>query len=151
MKIDLALRVLIVVAGVFAAVVMALKGQGAALPALAAGGILGACVTRFATSSEYPLLLAGRSLDAAHVLGLQPLRALLDVELDLLALVQSSVTLRLNRGVVDEHVLTAVSLDEAVAFVVVEPLHYANFWHLLHLRPGRGGTTSPPVRTEPGR
>ena len=52
MKIDLALRVLIVVAGVLAAVVLALKGQGAALPALAAGGILGACVTRFATSSE---------------------------------------------------------------------------------------------------
>jgi hypothetical protein len=49
---DLALRALIVVAGVLAAVVLALKGQGAALPALAAGGILGACVTRFATSSE---------------------------------------------------------------------------------------------------
>ena len=52
MKIDLTLRVLIVVAGVLAAVVMALKGQGAALPALAAGGILGACMTRFASSSE---------------------------------------------------------------------------------------------------
>ena len=52
MKTDLALRVLIVVAGVLAAVVLALKGQGATLPALAAGGILGACVTRFATSSE---------------------------------------------------------------------------------------------------
>jgi len=52
MKVDLALRALIVVAGVLAAVVLALKGQGAALPALAAGGIVGACVTRFATSSE---------------------------------------------------------------------------------------------------
>jgi len=52
MKLDLALRALIVVAGVLAAVVLALKGQGAALPALAVGGILGACVTRFATSSE---------------------------------------------------------------------------------------------------
>jgi len=49
---DVALRALIVVAGVLAAVLLALKGQGAALPALAAGGILGACVTRFATSSE---------------------------------------------------------------------------------------------------
>lgn len=52
MKIDLALRALILVAGVLAAVVLSLKGQGAALPALAAGGILGACATRFATSSE---------------------------------------------------------------------------------------------------
>jgi hypothetical protein len=47
---DLALRALIVVAGVIAAAVLTLKGQGAALPALAAGGILGACMTRFATS-----------------------------------------------------------------------------------------------------
>src|SRR5207253_1264646 len=82
------------------------------------------------------LLLAARSLDAVYVLGLQPLRALLDVELDLLSLVQSSVTLRLNRGVVDEHILTAVSFDEAVAFVVVEPLHYAYLRHVLHLRTG---------------
>lgn len=49
---DLALRALIVVAGVLAAVVLALKGHGAALPALAAGGMLGACVTHFATTSE---------------------------------------------------------------------------------------------------
>jgi hypothetical protein len=52
MKIDLLLRLLIGVAGTLAAVVLALKGQGAALPALAAGGILGACLTRFATTSE---------------------------------------------------------------------------------------------------
>jgi hypothetical protein len=52
MKIDFALRALLVVAGLLAAVVLALKGQGAALPALAAGGVLGACVTRFASTSE---------------------------------------------------------------------------------------------------
>ena len=49
---DFAVRALIVVAGVLAAVVLSMKGQGAALPALAAGGILGACMTRFATTSE---------------------------------------------------------------------------------------------------
>jgi len=52
MKIDLALRALILVAGALAAVVLALKGYGAALPAMAAGGVLGACMTRFTTSSE---------------------------------------------------------------------------------------------------
>ena len=52
MKLELALRALILLAGGLAAVVLALKGQGAALPALAAGGILGACMTRFATTSE---------------------------------------------------------------------------------------------------
>lgn len=49
---DLSIRVLVVTAGVLAAVVLSLKGQGAALPALAAGGILGACATRFVTTSE---------------------------------------------------------------------------------------------------
>lgn len=52
MKLDLALRALILVAGALAAVVLAFQGHGAALPALAAGGILGACATRFATSAE---------------------------------------------------------------------------------------------------
>jgi hypothetical protein len=47
MKLDLqdfALRALILVAGGLAALVLALKGEGQALPALAAGGILGACM-----------------------------------------------------------------------------------------------------------
>ena len=40
---DVALRTLIVVAGGLAALLLALKGQGQALPALAVGGTLGAC------------------------------------------------------------------------------------------------------------
>ena len=39
---DYALRALIVIAGGLAAVLLALKGQGQALPALAIGGTLGA-------------------------------------------------------------------------------------------------------------
>src|SRR5258708_23874934 len=41
---DIALRTLILVAGGLAALLLALKGQGQALPALAVGGTLGACV-----------------------------------------------------------------------------------------------------------
>jgi len=41
---DVALRTLILVAGGLAAVLLALRGQGQALPALAVGGTLGACV-----------------------------------------------------------------------------------------------------------
>ena len=41
---DIALRTLILVAGGLAALVLALKGQGQALPALAVGGTLGAFV-----------------------------------------------------------------------------------------------------------
>lgn len=43
---DLALRALIIVAGSVAAVLLAMKGQGQSLPALAAGGTLGAFLVR---------------------------------------------------------------------------------------------------------
>jgi hypothetical protein len=50
---DLALRTLILVAGGLAAVLLALKGQGQALPALAVGGTLGACMmARFGPSEQ---------------------------------------------------------------------------------------------------
>jgi hypothetical protein len=50
---DLALRTLIVVAGVLAAAVLTLKGHGESLPALALGGTLGACaMARFGPSAE---------------------------------------------------------------------------------------------------
>ena len=50
---DFALRTLIVVAGAVAAALFMLKGQGAALPALAVGGTLGACaMARYGPSPE---------------------------------------------------------------------------------------------------
>lgn len=50
---DYALRFLFVLAGAIAAVVLAMKGFGPALPALALGGVLGAfAVSRFESISE---------------------------------------------------------------------------------------------------
>ena len=50
---DLALRALILVAGGLAAVLLTLKGQGQALPALAVGGTVGAFVmARFGPSES---------------------------------------------------------------------------------------------------
>ena len=50
---DFALRTLIVVAGAVAAALFILKGRGAALPALAVGGTLGACaMARYGPSAE---------------------------------------------------------------------------------------------------
>ncbi len=50
---DLALRVLIVVAGTLAAVLLVLKGQAPAVPALAIGAMLGtAAMSRFGASQE---------------------------------------------------------------------------------------------------
>ena len=52
-NIDFALRALILLAGSLAALVLSLKGEGQALPALALGGTLGACVmARFGPSEE---------------------------------------------------------------------------------------------------
>jgi len=51
--VDHALRALILLAGGLAAALLALKGQGQALPALAAGGTLGAfMMARFGPSEE---------------------------------------------------------------------------------------------------
>jgi hypothetical protein len=49
---DVALRVLILVAGSVAAILLALKGEGQALPALAAGGTIGAFLSRLGASHE---------------------------------------------------------------------------------------------------
>ena len=50
---DFALRALIVFAGGLAALLLSLKGQGPALPALAVGGTLGAfMMARFGPSAE---------------------------------------------------------------------------------------------------
>ena len=49
---DFALRALILVAGGLAAALLALKGQGQSLPALAVGGMLGAFVMRAGTSEN---------------------------------------------------------------------------------------------------
>jgi hypothetical protein len=49
---DLALRALIVVAGAISAVLLVLKGQGQALPALAIGAMLGAFVMRSGATEE---------------------------------------------------------------------------------------------------
>src|SRR4051812_44080431 len=65
----------------------------------------------------------GSGRDDGDAVGLRPLGALDDLELDLLVLVQGLVALRLDRRVVDEDVFAAVHGDEAVALLVVEPLH----------------------------
>jgi hypothetical protein len=50
---DLALRSLILVAGGISAVLFIMKGEGQALPALALGGTLGACMmARFGPAEE---------------------------------------------------------------------------------------------------
>ena len=50
---DVALRTLILAAGTVAAILLALKGESQALPALAVGGTVGACVmARFGPNED---------------------------------------------------------------------------------------------------
>src|SRR5207253_2693667 len=64
-----------------------------------------------------------RSGDDADRVGLGALRSLHHLELDALVLIEGLVAVGLDGRVVDEHVLATVLGDEAVALLVVEPLH----------------------------
>ena len=66
---------------------------------------------------------------ASDVFGLQAFRACLDLEFHLRALIEGLVTIHLNGGKMDEYVLTAGTLDEAVALRSVEPFHDTFFSH----------------------
>src|SRR4051794_41325059 len=85
-----------------------------------------------------------RRSDGADVLRLRALRALRDVELDLLVLVEGLVALRLDGRVVHEDVVAAVLLrNEAEALLGVEPLDGAlSHARLLLIR----GVEPPPRR-----
>src|SRR5205807_8093553 len=65
---------------------------------------------------------SGKGLARLDVRCLQALVALHDLELDLLTLGQRLVAFPCNRREVDEDVLAALALDEAVALLVREPL-----------------------------
>src|SRR5262249_59258022 len=65
------------------------------------------------------------SSDDSNVLGFLALAARGDVELDALALLQRAVALALNRREVDEDVVRAFTLDEAVTLLGIEKLHCA--------------------------
>jgi hypothetical protein len=52
---------------------------------------------------------------------------LFNIELDLLAFHQVAVSIALNGGEMDEHVLPTFALDEAEAFVTVKPLDRTNY------------------------
>src|SRR5438270_8369098 len=76
---------------------------------------------------EFPARLA--RLEAGDVCCLQALGTFSDLEFDSLPLVERSVPFSLNRGEVDEHVLTGLTLDESETLARVEPLNCSLFFH----------------------
>ena len=70
----------------------------------------------------------GSGLQRLNVGGLQALGTADDFKLDRLAVVQRLVAIRLDRGEVDENVLSGLALDEAKALAGVEPLDCSLFF-----------------------
>lgn len=76
---------------------------------------------------DRPFAKLSVALDRANVLRLPALRALDDVELDLLAFLQRPEAVALNRGVVNEHVISRSAAQKAETLGVVKPLHCSLF------------------------
>jgi len=72
---------------------------------------------------------------------LQTFRSLLNSELDLLALIEGPKTIPLDRAEVDENVLAALPLDEAIALVVAEPLDRSSYSIRHGVLPPSGGSS----------
>src|SRR5262249_53034706 len=89
-------------------------------------------------------LSAPLPLNFPHVGGLEALGPLYHLEFDVVAFRERPETLRDDRRVVNEHVLTAVLRDEAKTLRVVEPLDRAlRHCHNL-VKMGAGGSGKPP-------
>src|ERR1700730_1354686 len=72
-------------------------------------------------------------LGYGDVLSLVAFRPLFDLELHHLSLRQRFVTIHLNRGEMNKHVLSRLALDETITLCRVEPLHHTLFSaQLLH-------------------
>lgn len=69
-------------------------------------------------------------LEGSDVRGLQALGTLGHVEFNRLAFVQRLVSLRLNRGEMDENVLAGLPLDESKSLAGVKPLYCSLFFQL---------------------
>jgi hypothetical protein len=73
-------------------------------------------------------------------IGLKTFNALKDVEDDLLALLETFVTIFLNRAEMDEYIIAAIVAKEAIALGTVKPFHYAFILaHRVHLSMGITG------------
>jgi hypothetical protein len=73
-------------------------------------------------------------LQRLNVRGLQALGAANDLKFDCLAVAQGAIAIRLDRGEMDENVLSGLALDETKALAGVKPLYSSLFFiHFLFL------------------
>ena len=70
-----------------------------------------------------------RRLGGRHVLSLQTFRSLLHHERNLRPFVERTIPTSLDRGEVNKHILSGLSLYEAIALGCIKPLHNTFFFH----------------------
>ena len=70
-------------------------------------------------------------LQAGDVRGLQALGARGHFKFNRLAFVQLLISIRLNRGKMDENIFAGLALDESEALACIEPLHCSLFFHCI--------------------
>jgi len=68
------------------------------------------------------------NLDLLYVCGLQTLRSLLDIELNLVTLVQGTVAITTDRLKMDEYVFAVLTSDKAKTLGSIEPFD-CSFFH----------------------
>ena len=78
-----------------------------------------------ASTAQVAFLCYRVSLEPHHVGGLRAFGTALDGELHAVAFFQVAITFTLDRRIVDEHIVAAIALNEAVALRAVKPLHCA--------------------------
>jgi hypothetical protein len=83
-------------------------------------------------------------LDPSHVAGLRSLLPVDDLELNLIAFLQTLISLDVDRAVMHEYICTAIlTTNEAKAFCVIEPLHGSFHSHVLSSS-GQRPSAAPP-------
>lgn len=71
------------------------------------------------------LFPSGNFSRARNLIGLRPLLALDDIELDLVAFFQTLIAVKLNCAVMDENIRSIIAANKSITFCVVEPLHFS--------------------------
>ncbi len=74
-----------------------------------------------------PLVKLQSRLESLNVLCLPALGAFDDIELDALAFLERTESVRLDGGVMDEYVVAILTADESEALGIVKPLHCSLF------------------------
>src|SRR3990172_7017339 len=80
-------------------------------------------LARRKSRTEKPGGKTGRKLQFVHFFRLRSLLPLCDLKFDGITLLESSVSLSFNSGIMDKNICPAILANESIAFGIVKPFH----------------------------